>query len=140
MNTIAVDSKHLKHAEWMLRLVMIFTLATAGVSKLLSDGSFYNYYSALFANQDLRIQLPNILVDLHLLLTPFIEIGIALALIFTRIRRYAITAWWIWFIMIQFGHYVLQDWSAVNEIIPYQILGVLCYVLPAHNFLQRQIK
>src|SRR5687768_523476 len=116
MNTIAVDSKHLKHAEWMLRLVMIFTLATAGVSKLLSDGSFYNYYSALFANQDLRIQLPNILVDLHLLLTPFIEIGIALALIFTRIRRYAITAWWIWFIMIQFGHYVLQDWSAVNEI------------------------
>ncbi len=124
---------YLKDAERFLRIVMILTLLTAGVSKLFSAGGFYDYYAGLFANPDLRINLPMFLVNPFLKLTPFFEIAIAGALAITPIRRAAIVVWWIWFLNIEFGHYVLQEWSAANEIIPYQILGALAYVLPNHD-------
>ena len=128
-----LNPRYLKDAERFLRVVMVVTLLTAGVSKLFSAGGFYEYYASLFANPDLRINLPMFLVSPFLKLTPFIEIAIAGALAVTPIRRAATVAWWIWFLNIEFGHYVLQEWSAVNEIIPYQILGALAYVLPNHQ-------
>lgn len=123
---------HLKDAERMLRVVMIVTLLTAGVSKLASAGGFYDYYAGLFANPDLRIHLPMVLVRAFLGATPFLEIAIALTLAVNPIRRGAIVAWWVWFLNIAFGHYVLQEWSAANEIVPYQILGAIAYALPSH--------
>ena len=133
MALLETDIRILKDAERILRIVMILTLAIAGISKIFSDGGFYSYYSALFAQEELRINLPMDLVNFHLSLTPFLEIGISMALAITPIRRYAIIAWCVWFMTIQFGHYVLQEWSTVNEILPYQILGVLCYVLPTYQ-------
>lgn len=124
---------YLKDSERILRLVMIVTLATAGSSKLLSDGAFYEYYRALFANPALRIHLPGILVKLHLLITPFVELSIAVGLLFTRYRRLVTIAWCAFFITIEFGHYVLQEWSAVSEIIPYLLLGAFSYILPNHQ-------
>ena len=129
---LAIQEFHLKDAERFLRVVMVLTLLTAGVSKLFSGGGFYEYYSGLFANPELRINLPMVLVNLFLTLTPFLEIGVAVALAVNRIRRAAIVVWWLWFLQIEFGHYVLEEWSAVNEIIPYQIVGVLAYILPHH--------
>ena len=31
------------------------------------------------------------------------------------------------------GHYVLQEWSAVNQMLNYFILGLIAYVLPEHR-------
>ena len=108
---LAIQQFHLKDAERFLRVVMILTLLTAGVSKLFSGGGFYEYYSGLFANPELRINLPMVLVNLFLTLTPFLEIGVAVALTVNQIRRAAIVAWWAWFLNIEFGHYVMEEWS-----------------------------
>jgi uncharacterized membrane protein len=138
MNTI--KEIYLKDAERILRLVMIVTLATAGISKLLSNGTFYDYYRSLFANPSLRINLPVTLVEVHLLVTPFLELSIAIGLLFTRYRRLVTLAWCAFFITIEFGHYVLQEWSAVNEIIPYLLLGTFSYILPNHqSWLKRDL-
>jgi len=41
---------------------------------------------------------------------------------------------------LMFGHYILQEWSAVNQMLDYIFLGLLCLVLPAHaSWLARDI-
>jgi len=39
-----------------------------------------------------------------------------------------------------FGHYILQEWSAVNQMLDYIFLGLLRLVLPNHSswFLRKQ--
>ena len=36
------------------------------------------------------------------------------------------------FLTLIVGHYVLQEWSPVNELVIYIVLGLACLVLPAH--------
>ena len=123
--------RKLKDAERVVRITMILILVTAGTSKLFSAGGFFVYYSQLFQG-DLRIQLPNILVDTYLGLIPFIEIGLGIALISNKLRLYAVYAWFIFIWSLLFGHYILQEWSAVNQMLAYIFLGLLCLLLPAH--------
>jgi hypothetical protein len=33
------------------------------------------------------------------------------------------------------GHYVLQEWSAVNQMLDYFFLGLVCLILPFHKSL-----
>ena len=122
----------LKDAERVVRLVMIVILLTAGTSKFFSGGGFYGYYSELFQG-DLRIQAPAGLVNLYLACIPFIEVGLGLALVVTRLKPYTVYAWFAFMISLLVGHYILQEWSTVNQMLNYIFLGLLCLVLPSHR-------
>ena len=111
---------------------MIIILLTAGTSKLFSAGGFYSYYSALFQG-DLRIHLTAGLVNLFLASVPYIEIGLGLALLSYKTRRYAVYGWFLFMWALLFGHYILQEWSAVNQMLDYVFLGLLCLLLPYHE-------
>ena len=121
----------LRDIERVARATMIIVLLTAGTSKFFSDGSFHSYYSALFQG-DLRINLPSPLVDAYLSLIPFVEIGLGFGLLFSRLKPYTIYAWLAFMLSLLFGHYILQEWSSVNQILDYIFLGLLCMALPAH--------
>lgn len=131
--TTVFDIQVLKDAERFIRFAMAVTLVTAGVSKLFSHGGFAAYYSGLFKNPELRINLPPLLVDAFLNTTPFIEIGLGLGLLYTPLRRFFVKAWCLFFVAIEFGHYILQEWATVNQIIPFFTLGAICMILPNHR-------
>jgi len=124
----------LKNAELILRYAMIITLLVAGISKFFSHGGFYRYYVKEFAKPDLRINLPTFLVDSYLFLIPYLEVGIALALISTFKRRLFIVIWIIYFLGLETGHYVLEQFQTVDMMIPFIIMGTLTYLLPAYEY------
>lgn len=129
---VAISNTSLKDAERLVRLVMIVILLTAGLSKLFSGGGFLQYYSGLFQS-DLRIVLPAGVVNLYLSLIPYIEIGLGLALISHRLRKLAVLAWFAFMLSLLIGHYILQEWSAVNDMLDYFFLGLLSFILPSHR-------
>lgn len=122
----------LKDAERVRRVVMIAMLLTAGVSKVFSGGGFYEYYSALFQSE-LRINLPAWFANAYLLLIPFIEIAIALALLVHRFKWWAIHAWFAFMLSLTIGHYVLEEFSAVNQMLDYFFIALACLLLPTHR-------
>jgi uncharacterized membrane protein YphA (DoxX/SURF4 family) len=128
-----INLKTLKNAEVLLRLTMIITLLVAGISKFCSNGNFHKYYFKLFSNPDLRINPPSFLFDIYLSLIPFIEVGIAIALITSVKRRFFIVIWILYFISLEIGHYVLEEFTSVDLIIPIILFGIIAYVLPAHD-------
>ncbi len=127
-----ISQHRLQDAERIARLTMIIILLTAGTSKFFSNHGFYEYYSALFQSE-LRINLPAPLVNLYLSAVPFVEVGLGLALIVTRIRVIAIYAWFAFMLSLLFGHYILQEWSSVNQMLAYIFLGLITLILPAHQ-------
>jgi hypothetical protein len=122
----------LRDAERIVRITMIVILLTAGTSKFSSSGGFLEYYSILFQG-DLRIRLPGILVDSYLAAIPFIEVGLGLALFSNKYKGIVVYGWFAFVLSLLVGHYVLQEWSAVNQMINYVLLGLLCLVLPSHS-------
>jgi uncharacterized membrane protein YphA (DoxX/SURF4 family) len=126
-----IPKQTLKDAERIVRITMIVILLTAGTSKLFSQGAFFDFNSQLFQGE-LRIHLPPSLVNAFLTIVPFIEIGLGLFLISNRHRNLAVYAWFAFMLCLLFGHYVLQDWSTVNQMLDYIFLGLLCLVLPHH--------
>jgi hypothetical protein len=137
MNT-SVSERTLKNAERLARLVMIVTLLAAGISKFCSHGQFVEYYSHAFAAEKLRIHLPAWLTSAFLQATPFLELTIATTLAITRLKPYSIYAWFAFFLSLEVGHYVLEEWSDVNQMIPFFLLGLACLVLPNHRSWIRQ--
>ena len=127
-----IERTVLKDAERVLRIVMVVILLTAGTSKFFSHGGFLDYYGKLFQG-DLRIRLPEGLVNAYLQIIPFIEIGLGLALFSNRHKRAAVYGWFAFMLSLLVGHYVLQEWSTVNQMIDYFFLGVACMVLPHHQ-------
>jgi uncharacterized membrane protein YphA (DoxX/SURF4 family) len=122
----------LKDAERVVRIVMVVILLTAGTSKFFSHGGFLEYYSRLFQG-DLRIRLPASLVDSYLRAIPFIELGLGLALLSNRHKYLAVHGWFAFMLSLLVGHYVLQEWSSVSQMLDYFFLGLLCMVLPRHQ-------
>jgi uncharacterized membrane protein YphA (DoxX/SURF4 family) len=125
----------LKNAELILRLTMLITLLIAGVSKFFSNGKFHSYYLKQFSNQELRINLPTFTFDFYLSLIPYLEVAIAITLFSSIKRRVFIVVWIAYFISLELGHYVLEEFTSANMIIPYILLGVLTYILPAHKYI-----
>lgn len=128
-----IDREMLKDAERVVRVVMVVILLTAGTSKFFSHGGFFAYYSNLFGQENLRIHLPPLLVNGYLQVIPFIEIGLGLFLLNNRYKRLAVYGWFAFMLSLLVGHYVLQEWSPVNEMLDYFFLGLLCLVLPNHR-------
>ena len=126
-----IDEKRLKDAERVVRFTMILILLTAGTSKFFGGDGFFDYYSQLFQG-DLRIRVPGMFVNAYLACIPFIEIGLDLALVSTRFKPWSVYAWFAFMLSLTVGHYVLQEWSAVNQMLDYIFLGLLCLVLPNH--------
>ena len=129
-----ISLKTLKNAELLLRLTMAITLLVAGISKFCSHGNFHKYYLKLFMNPSLRINVPSVIIDLYLSLIPFIEVGIALALITSVKRRLFIVIWIVYFISLEVGHYVLEEFTSSDLIISIILFGVVAYILPAHEW------
>ncbi len=127
-----ISKQTLKDAERIVRITMIVILLTAGTSKFFSQGGFLDYYSQLFQGE-LRINLPATLVNAYLTMVPFIEIALGLLLFVIRYRNLAIYAWFAFMLSLLFGHYILQEWSAVNQMLDYIFLGLLCLILPNHR-------
>ena len=122
----------LRDAERVVRVTMIVILLTAGTSKFFSAGGFFAYYSDLFQG-DLRINLPPLVVNAYLSLIPFVEIGLGLALISNKFKWLTVHIWFAFMLSLLIGHYVLQEWSSVNQMLDYIFLGALCLVLPHHE-------
>ena len=127
-----ISASRLKDAERITRIIMCVILLTAGISKMFSAGGFADYYADQFAG-DLRIVLPAGLIKAYLLIIPFIEISLGLALLVTKLKPYTVYAWFAFMLSLLVGHYVLQEWSAVNQMLDYFFLGLLCLVLPNHR-------
>ena len=128
-----ISIRILKNAELLLRITMTITLLVAGISKFCSRGGFYTYYSKQFQNPDLRINMPSGLIDLYLALIPYIETGIALALISSFKRRWFVVTWIIYFISLEIGHYILEEFTSADLLIPIILFGVVTYILPCHE-------
>ena len=127
-----ISESKLKDAERIVRITMILILLTAGTSKFFSQGGFFEYYSQLFQG-DLRINLAPFLVNFYLKIIPFIEIFIGLALLSNKNKIYAVYGWFVFMLSLLFGHYILQEWSSVNQMLSYIFLGLLCLILPNHS-------
>ena len=127
-----IERTTLKDAERIVRIVMVTILITAGTSKFFSHGGFQEYYSKLFQG-DLRIQIPPYLINFYLQIIPFIEIGLGCALLSNRHKLLAVYGWFAFRLSLLVGHYILQEWSSVNEMLDYFFLGLLCLVLPNHQ-------
>ncbi len=127
-----ISTSNLKDVERLVRVAMILIMLTAGTSKFFSQGGFFAYYSQLFQG-DLRINLPPLLVNFYLTIIPFIEIILGLALLSNKYKIYTVYAWFAYILSLLFGHYILQEWSAVNGVLDYIFLGLLCFVLPNHS-------
>ena len=122
----------LKDAERIVRIVMVTILLTAGTSKFFSHGGFVEYYAKLFQG-DLRIKVSPFLVNTYLHLIPFIEISLGFTLLSNRHKRLAVYGWFAFMLSLLVGHYILQEWSSVNQMLEYFFLGLLCFVLPNHQ-------
>lgn len=129
---MTISTTTLKDAERIVRIVMVVILLTAGTSKFFSHGGFVEYYSGLFQG-DLRLQMPAILVNAYLQIIPFIEIGLGIALLSNRHKRLAVYGWFALMMSLLVGHYILQEFSSVNDMLDYFFLGLLCLVLPNHQ-------
>lgn len=127
-----IEKVTLKDAERVVRIVMVSILLTAGTSKFFSQGGFFEYYSELFQG-DLRIQLPDFLVNAYLQTIPFIEIGLGCALLKNQYKTLAVYGWFAFMLSLLVGHYILQEWSSVNQMLDYFFLGLLCMILPRHQ-------
>ena len=127
-----IERSTLKDAERVVRITMIVILLVAAISKFCSHGTFFDYYSKLFQG-DLRIRVPKPLVDTYLHLIPFSEIILGCCLISQRHKRIFTYAWFAYFLSLLVGHYILQEWSSVNQMLDYIFLGLLCLVLPNHQ-------
>ncbi|NOY72082.1 MAG: hypothetical protein GXP14_06855 [Gammaproteobacteria bacterium] len=127
-----ISEQKLKDAERMVRITMILILLTAGTSKFFSGDGFFNYYSQLFQG-DLRINLPPLLINLYLKVIPFIEIFLGFSLFMNKYKNYTVYAWFVFMLSLLFGHYILQEWSSVNQMLGYIFLGLLCFILPNHS-------
>jgi len=125
-----IDKKKLTEVEQVARSLMALILLTAGISKLFSGGGFKAYYSGLFGNDELRLNFPAFTYDTYLTLIPFIEIGLGATLLFVALKRYTIWAWYGFMASLLIGHYILQEFSAVNQMLIYFILGMICHTLP----------
>ena len=115
--------------EMGCRILMVTILLTAGTSKFMSDGGFATYYSGLFQG-DLRIVLPKMLVDSYLAVIPFIEISLGLLLAIPRYKTAGLIGWFAFMLSLLVGHYILQEWSSVNQLLDYFFLGFLFHLLP----------
>ena len=131
MNTNLERSKQIQ-IEWVARHLMALILVVAGTSKLFSDGSFATYYAGQFASEALRIQVPNVLISIYLTVIPFIELGLGVALLLARLKPLTVYAWYAFMASLLVGHYVLQEWSSVNQMLGYFFLGMICHALPTH--------
>ncbi len=127
-----ISQQTLKDAERIVRISMIVILLTAGTSKFFSQGGFLAYYSQLFQGE-LRINLPETLVNAYLTMTPFIEIALGLLLFVNRYRILAIYAWFAFMLSLLIGHYILQEWSEMRQMLDFIFLGLLCLILPNHR-------
>jgi len=132
-----INTLLLKDAERVARSLMIAILLTASTSKFFSDGGFQDYYAGLFQG-DLRIVLPAALVNGYLAVIPYLELGLGLLLFSNRYKWYAVNAWFLFMLSLTVGHYILQEWSAVNQMLDYFFLGLLCLVLPQHASWRRR--
>lgn len=126
-----ISQHRLQDAERLARLAMIIILLTAGTSKFFSNNGFYEYYSGLFQT-DLRIILPSVIVNSFLSAVPFIEVVLGLFLFSTRLRVFALYCWFGFMLSLLFGHYILQEWSSVNQMLGYIFLGLVVLILPSH--------
>ena len=134
-----IPQSTLKDAERVTRIVMITILLTAGTSKFFSHGGFLEYYAKLFQG-DLRIRMPEYVINSYLQAIPFIEIALGCALISNRHKRLAVYSWFAFMLSLLIGHYILQEWSSVNQMLDYFFLGLLCFVLPNHkSWLRRDV-
>jgi uncharacterized membrane protein YphA (DoxX/SURF4 family) len=127
-----ISTRTLQNAEVILRITMAITLLIAGVSKFFSDGGFYAYYLKQFSNEDLRINLPQFSFDIYLTLIPYLEVFIGFLLLTSIKRRLMIVIWIVYFITLELGHYLLEEFTSANMIIPYIVMGTIAYVLPAY--------
>ena len=128
-----IEPKKLVEVELISRWVMALILLTAGTSKLFSAGGFKIYYLGLFTNDALRLNPPTGLVELYLTAIPFIELSLGLALLVSALKRYTIYAWYAFMASLLVGHYLLQEWSSVNQMLGYFFLGMICHLLPTKN-------
>lgn len=134
-----IERSTLKDAERIVRVLMVTILFTAGTSKFFSHGGFFEYYAGRFQG-DLRIRLPAFLVNAYLKVIPFVEIGLGCALLSNRYMVLAVYGWFAFMLSLLVGHYILQEWSSVNQMLDYFFLGLLCFVLPNHqSWLRRDI-
>lgn len=122
--------RNLTDIEQVARWLMALILLTAGTSKLFSDGGFAAYHLSQFTSDSLRIQMPAGVIKLYLNVIPFIELSLGTALLFARLKPYTIYAWYGFMASLLVGHYVLQEWSSVNQMLSYFFLGMLCHALP----------
>ena len=125
-----IERKKLAEVEQVARWLMALILLTAGISKFFSGGGFKTYYSGLFGNEDLRLNFPAFTYDTYLAIIPFIEVVLGAALIVVALKRYTIWAWYAFMASLLVGHYILQEFSAVNQMLIYFILGMICHILP----------
>lgn len=128
-----IEPKKLVAVELVSRWVMALILLTAGTSKLFSAGSFKTYYLGLFTNDALRLNPPTGVVELYLAAIPYIELALGAALLVSALKRYTIYAWYAFMASLLVGHYLLQEWSSVNQMLGYFFLGMICHLLPTKN-------
>ena len=133
MANTTIDSKKLSQIEMVGRLLMALILLTAGISKFFSGGSFADYYVGQFASESLRINLPVFMVGAYLSLIPFIEVGLGLALLVERLKPITVYAWYAFMATLLVGHYVLQEWSSVNQMLAFFFLGMIVHALPSKS-------
>jgi hypothetical protein len=118
-----INLKVSKNEDLLVRFTVMILLLVAGINKFYSHGAFDKYYLQQFANGEQRISLPSFLFNFYLDTIPFVEVGIAIALIMSLNRRFIIAIWILYFTTLEVAHYILKELTSVDLIIPYGFIG-----------------
>ena len=89
------------------------------------NGIDENYIIVMKLTKIFALALPAFTYETYLFLIPFIEVGLGAALLIVTLKRFTIWAWYAFMASLLIGHYILQEFSAVNQMPIYFILGMI---------------
>lgn len=129
-----IKEQHIKDIERVLRLFLVSLLTMTAMYKLSIGGDhFVNWYQPKFTDNPYGLSMDIIAPFMHVI--AYIELLLAIGLVVEKTRNVTLYCYFLFLIILMFGHFALSEFHEVNGLFDYLFAGVLLYVLPRHPHL-----
>jgi hypothetical protein len=129
-----LQTRRLKNAERILRLFLVSLLVMTAFYKLaIGSDHFIEWYKARFLLNPYGLSMELINPFMHSI--AYIELLLAIGLLFERSRNVALIGYFSFLSLLMFGHFCLSEFHEVNGLFDYVFAGLIIYVLPRHQTL-----
>ncbi len=125
---------HLKDIERVLRLFLISLLTMTAIYKFSVGGDYFvSFYQSKFDDNPYGLGMG--IISLFMRAIPYIEIALSITLLIEKTRNIGLYSYFIFLVILMFGHFALSEFHEVNGLFDYLFAGLLIYVLPRHPHL-----